>query len=421
MPENTRRNTQWGFNTYQSWAQFRNTQEATLLDLHGPVPIDLAAVDHVKMDYWLTHFVYEVRKSSGERYPPRSLYNLAASLQRYYKEDRNRPDMCFLDDRDYTFKQFRDVLDAVMKDSHAKGESTTRQTDPVTEEDERQLWESGVVGTVTSKPLINAVFLYNGKIFGIRGGEHRQVLREQYRIVEGPDGEYIEFTERKAKNRQGGLRQRKVQPRIVQHYAIPGSKTCVVDIFKRYFALIPSTGPLYRRPLIKPNCCKFSIQPIGPGKLNSFLRTMFCDAKINMEGRVITNHSLRVALVTNMQDTGYDNFDIQSRSGHRSQAIDAYKRQSVKRKQEISRQLDLPHTISCADDVKPRADDVECTDPTADSTPPVSKQIKILPDHSGTTQTADCADDDNTLIVHVPKSVGKVVLRGGTKETVVLF
>ena len=36
VPENTKRNTQWGFNTYQSWAQFRNTQEPTLLVCTAP-------------------------------------------------------------------------------------------------------------------------------------------------------------------------------------------------------------------------------------------------------------------------------------------------------------------------------------------------------------------------------------------------
>ena len=266
--------------------------------------------------------MFEARKSSGEAYPPRSLYNLVASIQRHYKDERDRPDMCFLDDKDKTFKPVRDMLDAVMKDLHAQEGNNCQQTDPVTTEDEEILWQTNVVGIHTSKALSNAVFLYNGKIFGIRGGEHRDVLREQYKIIDGANGEYIEFTERKAKNRQGGLKDRKVTPRSVQHYAIPGAKNCVVDIFKRYFALIPAERPLCRRPIAEKGECRFSNQPVGPNILKKYLRSMFEAAHINIEGRKISNHSLRVGLVTAMQDTGYDNFDIKSRSGHRSNALE---------------------------------------------------------------------------------------------------
>ena len=110
-----------------------------------------------------------------------------------------------LDDKDKTFKPVRDILDAVMKDLHAKGGNNCQQTDPVTTEDEEILWQANFVGIHTSKALSNAVFLYNGKIFGFRGGEHRDVLRDQYKVIYGANGEYVEFTERKAKNNQEKL------------------------------------------------------------------------------------------------------------------------------------------------------------------------------------------------------------------------
>ena len=405
VPSNTRRNTQWGVKTYQAWAEFRNSQDETYLDPNGPVPVDLAAVDYAKMNYWLSHFVFEVRKSSGEPYPPRSLYNLVVSIQRHFKEERDRPDMCFLDDKNITFKPLRDMLDAVMKDLHAKGENTTKQTDPLTTEDEEMLWQTKVVGTHSSKALSNATFLYNGKIFGIRGGEHREVLREQYKIIGGADGEYLEFTERKAKNQQGSLRQRKVEPRTVQHFAIPGAKNCVVEIFKKYFALIPPEGPLYRRPITaREGVCKFSKQNIGPNTLNRYLKSMFDEAEINMEGRKITNHSLRVGLVTAMQDTGYDNFDIKSRSGHRSNTLDVYKRQTVKRKQDISRQLDLPHTVSKATD-----DDVH--EDNKDSIKPI---IKTPNQQQQTTLTHNAEDD--TLALTIPTCIKKLYSKGDQKK-----
>ena len=86
---------------------------------------------------------------------------------------------------------------------------------------------------------------------------------------------------------------------------------------------------------------------------------MFIAVDNNMEGRKISDHSLRVGFVTSTQDIGYDNFYIMSRSGHRSQAIDVYKRQTVKRKQAISRQLDLPHTVSNLQQTPARAEQTE--------------------------------------------------------------
>ena len=165
-------------------------------------------------------------------------------------------------------------------------------------------------------------------------------------------------------------------PRSVQHYAISGAKNCVVDIFKRYFALIPAEGPLYRRPIAeKEGECRFSKQP---NILKKYLRSMFEAAHSNIEGRKISNHSLRVKLVTAMQDTGYDNFDIKSRSGHRSNALDVYKKQTVKRKQDFSHQLDLLHTVSKSDEIDTSTINTPkvCNKQPSVTCPPV-KQAKV--------------------------------------------
>ena len=58
------------------------------------------------------------------------------------------------------------------------------------------------------------------------------------------------------------------------------------------------------------------------------------------------NHSARVTQVTTLLNSGHDNFDIKSRSGHRSNAMDAYKKPSAKRKLEMSAKLDVPQSVS---------------------------------------------------------------------------
>jgi hypothetical protein len=41
------------------------------------------------LNFWLTKFVHEVAKANGERYPVRSLYMIAAGLQRHLGECGN--------------------------------------------------------------------------------------------------------------------------------------------------------------------------------------------------------------------------------------------------------------------------------------------------------------------------------------------
>ena len=43
------------------------------------------------LNFWLTKFVEEVCKESGERYPPRTVYSICAGLQRHL-EDINGAD-----------------------------------------------------------------------------------------------------------------------------------------------------------------------------------------------------------------------------------------------------------------------------------------------------------------------------------------
>jgi len=45
----------------------------------------------------------------------------------------------------------------------------------VTEEEEIILWEKNVLGCQTDKSLVNTIYFYNGKMFGLRANEHRNL------------------------------------------------------------------------------------------------------------------------------------------------------------------------------------------------------------------------------------------------------
>ena len=77
---------------------------------------------------------------------------------------------------------------------------------------------------------------------------------------------------------------------------------------------------------------------------------MFELEKIPLEGRRITNHSGKVTMVTNLYNSGFGDNLIRERSGHRSNALDVYKRPSNALLHSVSTTLQPPkpkRTSSC--------------------------------------------------------------------------
>ena len=72
----------------------------------------------------------------------------------------------------------------------------------------------------------------------------------------------------------------------------------------------------------------FAKQNIGHNTLRKYIKDMFALAKIPLDGRHITNHSGKVTLYSNLFNNGFDDKVIRQRSGHRSDALNLYKRPS---------------------------------------------------------------------------------------------
>ena len=76
----------------------------------------------------------------------------------------------------YRFGLFRKVLDAEMKEATRKGlsqKSKKEERHEVTAEEQVLLWSKGLLGNETAEYLLNTVYYYNGRLFGLRAGEHR--------------------------------------------------------------------------------------------------------------------------------------------------------------------------------------------------------------------------------------------------------
>ncbi|XP_019637242.1 PREDICTED: zinc finger MYM-type protein 2-like [Branchiostoma belcheri] len=349
IPEKTKQSTRWGKAVWDDWARAQNSLrtvgDVEPGDNYFIIPVDLSETSPEEMGFWLSRFVFEIRRQDGKPYPPKTLYNIVAAIMRHFREDLSRHDMNFLDKSDTRFAEFRKALDARMKELTAQGVGTTkRQADPLTPEDEDTLWATGTVSTKTATGLSNGVFLYNCKIFGLRGmDEHRHLQVEQYAFGVDQTGRYMKFTGRVSKNVQGGLNHRQVDVKSIKQYADNTNPRCVVHLFESYLNALPEKrGSFYRRPLANSNPPRCSLQVVGVNKLKTYMKTMFEKAGINLQGRNISNHSGKVTCATQMWEAGFDEQTIMGRTGHRSNAVRAYKRPSNTLLQDVSNKLQPP-------------------------------------------------------------------------------
>ena len=69
-----------------------------------------------------------------------------------------------------------------MQRLHRKGLGTQpKQAEPITEDEESRLWRSGQLGKQSPQALLNTVYYYNCKMFGLRSqDEHRNLSTDQF-------------------------------------------------------------------------------------------------------------------------------------------------------------------------------------------------------------------------------------------------
>ena len=124
-------------------------------------------------------------------------------------------------------------------------------------------------------------------------------------------------------------------------YALPEDpSTCVVAIFKEYISRCPDDilkKALYIYPLQRWHGeLWFGRSIIGHNALSDMTKKMMQEG--GYDG-YYTNHSLRVTTVTRLFDENVDTKLIQNQTGHRSSAVDGYKRVSDVQQQNVSKIL----------------------------------------------------------------------------------
>ena len=320
-PANTLKNNEWAMRTFEAWRSQRNKQFPT-----DKCP-DNVFENKDTACKWLCKFVVEVRKADGSEYTPRSIYLLLAGLQRSIRRSSPKEEINIFSD--YQFKELKRVCDAVFKKLHSEGIGSTKKSASVLgPEEEKKLWDTGVINLSTPVGLLRAVFFYNGKNFCLRGGAEQRNLKisqfhRQTCIVEGKSVGVYEYHEFGSKNRQGGFNNLNVENKVVKQFEnTSDSGICHVKILDKYLQKIPADAKeadvFYLTPVSKPTDAStpwYTRIPVGKNRLNSMMKEMCSQAGLSTE---FTNHSLRAYGATSLFQANVPEKLIQQRTGHKS-------------------------------------------------------------------------------------------------------
>ena len=153
-PENTTINTRWAGKNVVDWAASYNERHPDAKCPEGVLLSDSAE----EVSLWLKKYVLPTRKTTGEKYPPRTIHLLLSGLQRYMSEQKEHSFQNF--SQNTPFKQLMTTCDSSYRELCEEGVgATSEETEVPTEEEIERLWASGVLSPDTPQGLLNAVMV----------------------------------------------------------------------------------------------------------------------------------------------------------------------------------------------------------------------------------------------------------------------
>lgn len=212
-------------------------------------------------------------------------------------------------------------------------ETKKEERSEITGEDELLMWNKGVLGCHTAKSLLRTIYFYNGKLFGLRAKEHRNLRYSNFRI----ETDCVMYDESVSKTYHGGLKDLKYKPRVVKHICCDGKDAnhypCIVNCYATYLEKIKHLSgeieAFYFKP--NPNSVEFSFcrAPVGVNTLNKILLELCAEVGINRK----TSHCLRITCATRLFQGQMEEKLIRERTGHRSNALLGY--ENLSKEQEL--------------------------------------------------------------------------------------
>ncbi|CAC5398261.1 unnamed protein product [Mytilus coruscus] len=140
----------WATTLFKQWKSTRYIRANDPNVGLSPIRVDLAEMSLDELNYSISRFICEVRKTDGTEYPPDTLYSLVICLQLYM--DTLGYNHKFLSDS--SFIQIKNSLDNVMK-LRAEVRVPKKQAEEISLEEEEKIWASGSLGSDNARHLLN--------------------------------------------------------------------------------------------------------------------------------------------------------------------------------------------------------------------------------------------------------------------------
>ncbi len=333
--ESTDRKIGWAVSLYRDWRHAR-IDSGELNDIFQIInsDVDEPGLDKLNLSTALCAFLSDVKRADGSEYPGKTLYSLLIMIQLHL--EKTGLDWKLLDDKE--FLTVRNTLDNLMKERAWSRVGVEKKFDPITVENEEELWSQGMLGSDSPKQLRETVMYLVGLTFALRGGKEQRSLRcplydPQITVQSRSDGtKFLEYREDlQSKSNQGGLATRKWQPKVVKALGNSDPSRNIVLLYDKYVSLLPpdpKCNALYKYELPPGKVTAhtwYQDRPLGVNAVAKVVNTLMMRAGI--PGR-FTNHSLRVTAATRMFNAGVEEQVMKERTGHKSDAVHAYKRTS---------------------------------------------------------------------------------------------
>ncbi|KAM6291562.1 zinc finger MYM-type protein 2 [Porphyrio hochstetteri] len=170
----------YGVNAWKHWVKSRHLVEELpeLEELKSTKSVklkeDLLSHTSAELNYGLTHFVNEIRRPNGENYAPDSIYYLCLGIQEYLYGS-NRKDNIFIDP---IYQMFEQELNKILRSWQP---SILPDGSIFSRVEEDYLWRIKQLGSHSPVALLNTLFYFNTKYFGLKTVE--QHLRLSFGTV----------------------------------------------------------------------------------------------------------------------------------------------------------------------------------------------------------------------------------------------
>lgn len=135
---------------------------------------EIETIEPYELDNYIGSFLLSMRKADGSEYEPDTLTSYHRGIDRYLKEKKYP--YCMVTDKE--FGTSRKVLSSKRKELKEKGMGNRpNAAEPLNATEENILTEKGCIRVESPRQLLNALWLNNTKLFGLRGESDNRKLK----------------------------------------------------------------------------------------------------------------------------------------------------------------------------------------------------------------------------------------------------